>query len=51
MDAEQARQIAEKQQQLAFKKQVIASNAVLQDFNWNVFLPLDSSHVQKSDNA
>ena len=51
MDAEQAKAIADKQSQLALKKQVIAADSVLKDFNWNVFLPLDQSFVQKSHSA
>lgn len=33
------------------KRQVIASDAILKDFNWILSMPLDQSHVQKSGNA
>ena len=51
MDAETARQIEEKQTQLLMKRQVIASDAVLRDFNWVFSMPLDQSSVSKSGNA
>lgn len=41
MDAETAKAVADKQAQLALKKQIVCSDAVLKDFNWNVYLPLD----------
>lgn len=41
MDAETAQAIADKQAQLALKKQVVASPAILKDFNWVLSLPLD----------
>ena len=37
--------------QMAMKRQVIASDAVLKDFNWTLNMPLDQSHVMKSGNA
>ena len=43
MDAETARQIEEKQNALMMKRQVIASDAVLKDFNWVFNMPLDQS--------
>ena len=51
MDAETARQIEQKQNAAMMKRQVIASDAVLKDFNWTFTMPLDSSSVQKSGNA
>ena len=36
---------------MAMKRQVIASDAVLKDFNWVMNMPLDQSHVVKSGNA
>ena len=36
---------------MAMKRQVIASDAVLKDFNWVLNMPLDQSHVVKSGNA
>ena len=51
MDAETARQIEEKQNALMMKRQVIASDAVLKDFNWVFNMPLDQSNVQKSGHA
>ena len=51
MDAETARQIQEKQNQLLMKRQVIASDAVLKDFNWVFNMPLDQGSVVKSGNA
>ena len=33
------------------KRQVIASDSVLKDFNWQFSMPLDQSSVQKSGNA
>ena len=41
MDAETARQVEEKQAQLLMKRQVIASDSVLKDFNWVFTMPLD----------
>ena len=43
--------IAEKQQAAAMRRQVIASDAILKDFNWEMNMPLDQSHVVKSGNA
>ena len=51
IDAETAKQIADKQSQLMMKRQVIASDAVLKDFNWVFHMPLDRSSVAKSGNA
>ena len=51
IDAETAKQIADKQSQLMMKRQVIASDAVLKDFNWVFHMPLDRSSVSKSGNA
>ena len=41
MDAETAKAIQDKQAQLALKRQVVASDAVLKDFNWTINLPMD----------
>ena len=51
LDLETQRQIEEKQNQLMMKRQVIASDAVLKDFNWVFNMPLDQSSVSKSGNA
>ncbi len=51
MDAETAKQVEQKQNQLLLKRPVIASDAVLKDFNWVFSLPLDASGVAKSGNA
>ena len=51
MDEETQRQISEKQNQLLMKRQVIASDAVLKDFNWEFKMPLDQSSVGRSGNA
>jgi len=51
MDEETAKAIADKQAQLALKKQIIASDSVLKDFNWNLYMPLDQSNVVKSGSA
>ena len=34
---------AEKQAMLALKRQVVASDAILRDFNWTLNLPMDQS--------
>ena len=41
IDAETARQIEEKQNALLMKRQVIASDAILKDFNWVFSMPLE----------
>ena len=41
MDADQIKAIQEKQQMLAMKRQVVASDAILKDFNWVLNMPLD----------
>jgi len=51
IDAETAKQIELKQTQALMKRQVIASDAVLKDFNWVFNLPLDQSNVAKSGYA
>ena len=40
-----------KQDAAAMKRQVIASDAVLKDFNWVFNMPMDQSNVSKSGNA
>jgi len=51
MDAETAKQINDKQAQLALKKQIVASDSILKDFNWTLSMPLDQSQVGKSGSA
>jgi len=41
----------QKQALLALKKQVVASDVVLKDFNYLLKMPLDQSQVQHSTNA
>ena len=41
IDPETAKQIQQKQNQAIMKRQVIASDAVLKDFNWVFSMPLD----------
>lgn len=51
LDAEQIKAIQEKQQMLAMKRQVVASDAILKDFNWVLNMPLDQGAVKRSGNA
>jgi hypothetical protein len=51
MDEATAKQVADKQAQLQMKKQIVCSDAVLKDWNWNIYMPLDQSQVQKSGNV
>lgn len=51
MDAETAKQVNDKQAQLALKKQIVASDSILKDFNWTLSMPLDQSQVGKSGSA
>ena len=51
IDPETAKQIQQKQNQAIMKRQVIASDAVLKDFNWVFSMPLDQSNVIKSGHA
>jgi len=51
MDEAQIKQVQEKQAMLMMKRQVVASDSVLKDFNWKMNMPLDQSQVLKSGNA
>jgi len=42
---------ADKAALIALKKQVVASDSILKDFNWVLHLPLDQSQVIKSGSA
>ena len=51
MDEAQIKAVQEKQAMLMMKRQIVASDSVLKDFNWKMNMPLDQSQVQKSGNA
>jgi hypothetical protein len=51
MDDATAQAVEEKQRKLMMKRQVIAADTILKDFNWVLNMPLDQSQVVKSGNA
>jgi hypothetical protein len=36
---------------IKMKRQVVASDSILKDFNWQLNMPLDSSSVKRTSNA
>ena len=41
----------QKAQAIKMKRMVVASDAILKDFNWQLNMPMDQSGVKKTNNA